>query len=288
MTHINHSFRFLRACIVHLAMAEQPAEGVGSLFFELAGDLRLAMLAKLGKKGYRLSQLAAELDATMQEAHRNMTRLIESGLVSKGREGELVLTAYGRIVVSLIPSYDFLYKNSEFFADHSLGDLPLKFVQRLGAFRECETVRGVMAILQRWKSLYSDSGEFIKEIMAQVPLDLIETISSRVEKGVKFSYIFAANAVVPRGRTQLLQKVGWRNLISRGLVERRMLSDVKVMAIFNEKQGCVMFPNQKGEPDLNVMFYGETQEFLEWCSDFFDYQWKIAGPFDEGKLQHEV
>ena len=49
-----------------------------------------------------------------------------------------------------------------------------------------------------------------------------------------------------------------------------------------------MFPNQKGEPDLNIMFYGETQEFLEWCSDFFDYQWRMAGTFDEGKLKHEV
>lgn len=268
--------------------AEQPAEGVGSLFFELAGDLRLSMLARLNEKDYRLSQLASELDATMQEAHRNMTRLIESGLVSKGREGELVLTAYGKTVVSLVPSYDFLYKNREFFADHSLGDLPVKFVQRIGAFRGCEMVHGVMAILQRWKNLYGESQQFIKEIMAQVPLDLIETVSERVDKGVKFSYIFASNAVVPKGRTQLLQKVGWRNFINKGVVERRMLPDVRVMTIFNEKQGCVMFPNQKGEPDLNVMFYGETPEFLEWCSDFFDHQWRLAGPFDEGKLKREV
>lgn len=274
--------------VMAAASEQQPTEGVGSLFFELAGDLRLAMMAKLEQKDYRLSQLASELDATMQEAHRNMTRLIDSGLVSKGREGELVLTAYGRTVVSLVPSYDFLYKNRDFFVDHSLGDLPLKFVQRLGAFRGCEMVHGVMAILQRWKNLYSESEVFIKETMAQVPLDLIETISERVNKGVKFSYIFASNAVVPKGRTQMLQKVGWRNLINKGLVERRMLADVKIMAIFNEKQGCVMFPNQKGEPDLNVMFYGETPEFLEWCSDFFEYQWQMAGPFDEGKLKREV
>jgi predicted transcriptional regulator len=269
-------------------MSDQPAEGVGALFFELAGDLRLSMLEKLAARSLRLSQLSSELGATMQEAHRNMTRLIEAGLVSKGREGELGLTAYGRTVFSLVPTYDFLYRNRDFFIDHSLGDLPPKFVQRLGAFSGCEVVHGVMAILQRWKGLYSDSEKFIKEIMAQVPLDLIETITGRVEKGVKFSYIFAANAVVPRGRTQLLQKVGWRNFISRGLVERRMVPDVKVMVIFNEKEGCVVFPNQKGEPDLNVMFFGQSKEFLEWCSDFFDHWWQVAGPFDEGKLKHEV
>ena len=271
-----------------MVMAEQPAEGVGSLFFELAGDLRLSMLARLNERDYRLSQLASELEATMQEAHRNMMRLIDSGMVSKGKEGELVLTSYGKTIVSLVPSYEFLYKNREFFLDHSLGDLPVKFVQRMGAFSGCEIVHGVMAILQRWKTLYGETEQFIKEIMAQVPLDLIETISDRIDSGVKFSYIFSSNAVVPKGRTQLLQKVGWRNFISKGMVERRMVADVKVMAIFNEKQGCVMFPNQKGEPDLNVMFYGESQEFLDWCSDFFDYHWRTAGTFDEGKLKREV
>lgn len=246
------------------------------------------MLFRLGQKSYRLSQLASELDATMQEAHRNMTRLVDSGLVSKDRDGELVLTAYGKTVVALIPGYDFLYKNKEFFLDHGLGDLPPKFIQRIGAFRECELVHGVMAILQRWKNLYSESSQYIKEIMSQVPLDLIETASGRIEHGVKFSYIFATNAVVPKGRTQMLQKVGWRNLVNRGMVERRMVPDVKVMTIFNEKQGCVILPNMKGEPDLNVMFYGESAEFLDWCSDYFAYRWEKADPFDETKLKHEV
>ena len=267
---------------------QEPNEGVGSLFFELAGDLRLLMLTMLNQKNYRLSQLATELNATMQEAHRNMTRLIEAGLVAKGREGELMLTVYGKTVVMLMPSYDFLYRNKEFFLDHSLGDLPPKFIQRMGTFQSCEIVHGVMAILQRWKNLYSESEQYIKEIMAQVPLDLIETVSSRVEKGVRFSYIFAANAVVPKGRAQILQKVGWRNFISTGLVERRMLPDVKVMTIFNEKQGCVLFPNMRGEADLNTMFYGEDKEFLEWCSDLFAYKWEKAGAFDESKLKNEV
>lgn len=266
----------------------EPNEGVGSLFFELAGDLRLSMLARLDQKPYRLSQLASELDATMQEAHRNMTRLVSSGLVSKDREGELVLTSYGRTIVAMIPGYEFLYRNKEFFMDHSLGDLPPKFIQRMGAFQKCEVVRGVMAILQRWKNLYIESDSYIREIMAQVPLDVIETVSGRIDQGVKFSYIFASNAVIPKGRTQILQKLGWRNYISKGLVERRMLPQVRVMTIFNESQGCVVFPNMKGEPDLNVMFHGKDREFLEWCSDLFDYQWARAETFDESKLKQEV
>jgi predicted transcriptional regulator len=269
-------------------MSEQPEEGAGSLFFELAGDLRLSMLMKLTQKQYRLSQLATELDATMQEAHRNMTRLIDSGLVMKDSEGDLILTPYGITIVSLIPSYDFLFNQKEYFLEHSLGELPRKFIQRLGSLHNCEIVHGVMAILQRWKTLYAMSNEYIKEIMAQVPLDLIETISDRVQMGVKFSYIFASNVVIPKGRSQILQKIGWRNLMAKGLVERRMLDEVKIMTIFNEKQACVLFPNLKGEPDLNIMFYSEDNEFHDWCEDFFLYQWEKASAFDEGKLNPEV
>jgi predicted transcriptional regulator len=269
-------------------MSEQPEEGAGSLFFELAGELRLSMLMKLIQKQYRLSQLAAELGATMQEAHRNMTRLIESGLVLKDSEGDLILTPYGITIVSLIPSYDFLFSQKEYFLEHSLGEQPRKFIQRIGSLHNCEIVHGVMAILQRWKILYAESNKYIKEIMAQVPLDLIETVSNRVQRGVKFSYIFASNVVIPKGRSQMLEKIGWRNLIARGLVERRMIDEVKIMTIFNEKQSCVLFPNLKGEPDLNIMFYSEDNEFHEWCEDFFLYQWEKATTFDEGKLRPEI
>jgi hypothetical protein len=44
----------------------------------------------------------------------------------------------------------------------------------------------------------------------------------------------------------------------------------------------------KGVPDFNVMFYGDSHQFHDWCEDFFSYQWEKAGPFEESKLSHEV
>ena len=55
----------------------------------------------------------------------------------------------------------------------------------------------------------------LNEIMAQVPLDLIETLGTKVEDGIKFSYIFPRNAIIPRGRRKILQKIGWQKLLSR-------------------------------------------------------------------------
>src|SRR5215207_7934301 len=227
-------------------------EKTESLFFELAGDLRLSMLLKLSQHKYRLSQLSTELDATMQEAHRNIIRLVEAGLVFKDGEGDLGLTSYGKSIVFLIPGYEFLF--------------------------------GVMAILQRWKTLYWNAKLYIKEIMSQVPLDLIETVSNKIETGIKFSYIFSKDTIIPKGRGELLQKIGWVNQISKGMVERKMINKVTIMTIFNEQEACLLFPNLKGEPDLNIMFYSKDRNFHDWCKDFFDYQWDMAGPFDDKKL----
>src|SRR3712207_5067124 len=165
-----------------------------------SGDLRLYMLLKLSSKPYRLSQLANDLNATMQESHRNINRLIDSGLVRKTGEGELLLTPYGEIIVSLIPNFNFPFIHKEYFQEHALSSLPLKFIQRIGSLNHCEVVNGVMAVLQRWKMIYGNARLYIKEIISQVPLDLIETIADRVNNNVKFSYIFPNNVVIPRGR----------------------------------------------------------------------------------------
>ncbi|MGB9167469.1 MAG: transcriptional regulator [Nitrososphaeraceae archaeon] len=265
-------------------MGDNFPENTESLFFELAGDLRLSMILRLSKNKYRLSQLANELKATMQEAHRNVTRLIDSGLVFKDGEGDLCLTSYGKSIVYLLPAYEFLSANKQYFLEHSIEELPLKFIQRIGSLKNCEIVFGVMANLQHWKKLYSNSQVYIKEIMSQVPLDLIEPVSNRIQTGIKFSYILSKNTVIPQGRTEILEKIGWHNMISKGLVERKMLAKVRIMTIFNEKEACLLFPTLKGEPDLNIMFYSKDSDFHEWCEDFFNYQWEIAGPFDEKKL----
>jgi predicted transcriptional regulator len=166
--------------------------------------------------------------------------------------------------------------------------LPKHFIERIGSLERCEVVHGVLAIVQRWKNLYLESGSYIKEIMGQVPVDLIEVLSTKIESGVKFSYIFGRDSVIPKGRSEILHKVGWTDLISKGLVTRRMLETVRTMIVINEKEACVLFPNLKGEPDLNTMFYSRDREFHSWCNELFEFHWKIASSFDESKLMAEI
>ena len=73
---------------------------------------------------------------------------------------------------------------------------------------------------------------------------------------------------MPKGRSELLQKLGWRELMSKGMIERKTADKVQVVTVLNERQASVLFPDLKGEADLNTMFYSEDPLFHEWCRLF--------------------
>jgi predicted transcriptional regulator len=256
------------------------------IFFELASQQRLSIIFSLYEKKAKLSELSKDLEITMQEVHRNVNRLQDAGLIEKDSEGIFSLTTFGDTIIKQIPSFDFLSRHKEYFSEHTLGELPMKFVQRVGALNDCELVRGIVAILEFWKQIYRESENYIFEIIPQVPLDLIEPILFNVrERGIRLSYIFPRDVIIPKGRTELLRRLRFDELYSTGRIGRRMVDKVQVAVVINEKKASVLFPTQKGETDMNLMFYSEDQLFHDWCLDYFWFRWYGSKSFEEDKLR---
>ncbi len=254
-------------------------------FFELASEQRLAIIFRLNEKRGKISHLAKDLDITMQEAHRNANRLQQAGLIEKNPEGIFSLTTFGNTIIKQIPTFNYLSKHKEYFSEHVLGELPIKFIMRLGALDRCEYVKGIVAILERWKDIYREAGQYIYEIVPQVPIDLIEPAVKRVREGIKYSYVLPRNVIVPKGRKELLKKLGHSELLNKGTIERRMVDSVQVAVILNEEHAAVLFPNLKGETDMNMIFYSSDPVFHEWCIDYFRYRWYGSDIFDESNLK---
>jgi predicted transcriptional regulator len=272
----------------NIAISGLSFENTAETFVELASEQRLSILFKLAAKGANLSGLSKELNITMQEVHRNLNRLMETGLIKKDSQGTFTLTTFGNTILKQIPTYDFLSRNKEYFSEHTLGDIPMKFIQRIGALTNSEYIPGMVAAIELWKELYNNSTKYIYGMLPQIPLDLIETIIPKIKDGgVKFSYILPQKAVVPRKRTDLLKNAGFQDLLKKGSVERRMVDRVPVGVVLNEKQATLMFPTFKGDTsDMNSMFYSKDDLlFHEWCLDYFRDCWYGSKSFDESKLQ---
>ena len=64
-------------------------ESLCNLFFELSNEDRLRIFFQLEGKALRMTHLSRELDLTIQETSRHLSRLSEKKLIQKDVEGFL-------------------------------------------------------------------------------------------------------------------------------------------------------------------------------------------------------
>jgi len=252
---------------------------------DLASPQRLNILFKLLSKDSTPTEIAKELESTKQEVHRNFIRLEESGLIEKKNNGKYSTTTFGESVCTQVPTIVFFSQNQKYFEEHTFGDIPYKFKLRCGQLATSQHIKGISKVLEQWKSIYKNSEQYVYEILSEAPLDLIEPLVKQIKKGITFQYIFSESVVVPKGRKALLKKLGFDNLIEKGLVERKMTKNVQTIIVLNEKEACVLFPTKDGESDLTEMFYSDDSMFHEWCLDYFRYCWYGSDEFMESKLK---
>lgn len=254
------------------------------LFMELASETRCEILLILKKSPTRTNKLAKDLHLSVQETHRNTSRLTETGLIQKDHEGMFSLTEYGTLVVEQLGYYQFLYKHKKFFEDHTC-DLPSKFKQRLGSLQNCQLITKVTNVQQKIKKMESEAEDQIKLIVSQAWEDEGKILLDRVKKDVKVSGIFGYDSIMPDEIAEHIQKK-LIVYIQKGVFEQKIVEgSVKVSLYIADKKAAVMFPNKKGEIEMDTLFFGEDPVFYNWCLDYFEYLWNIAKPIVKGKTK---
>src|SRR5713226_549922 len=126
---------------------KQDFDSSANEFLELASEQRLAILLRLNEQKSKISVLAKELDATVPEVFRNFERLVKADLIAKDSDGSYSITAYGKIVCGQVPSLQFLSRNKKYFKNHDFGDVPQKFLQRVGVLIECKQIKGFVKVM---------------------------------------------------------------------------------------------------------------------------------------------
>ena len=112
--------------------------GLEKLFFELASASRLCILRELQKENLKMQEIARRLDVTATEAFRQLERLSTASLVQKQPDGTFALAEYGKLVLQISTSLDFISRHREYFSTHDLMRLPSQFVNRLGELAGAE------------------------------------------------------------------------------------------------------------------------------------------------------
>ena len=268
------------------SLSEQhPFGKIEETLFELANADRLLILSQLEKERNTLSGLSRQLGIVVQEVHRNINRLVEAGLVKKESGNRYSLTTLGYTTLMQLSSLKFVADNSKYFSEHSLGELPAKFTQRIGALVNSSFLDNPVAVFEYQKDLIDGSQEYLHFALPQIPSYLIEYIQPLFRrKGVKLRYVLPLNAVMPRKRHTAAVHAEFYQLLQQGIVQRRMVKTMTAGVIMNERQAILMLSTTKGEVDTGDCFCSGSEQFHEWCSDYFEYMWKQSRPYDSKML----
>jgi len=188
-----------------------------------------------------------------------------------------------------IPSLVFVSENRKYFENHNFGNLPVKFIHRIGELYEKKNVKGFVRVLEKWKEIHDSAEKYIFNVLAEVPYskDIIEIVENKLKNKTKIRSIFSENTIVPDERKTVFQIKDFNKYIKEDLLERRMTKNVSIVILLNENESGVIFPKLNGEADMSEMLYSDDSQFHEWCLDYFNYCWKNSTSFQESKLRKD-
>ena len=253
----------------------------------LGNDVRLLIFTEAMKKSVKPSEILEKTDITIQALHKQITNLVDSGLVQKF-EGKIWLTEFGRNISGQIPTLNFFIKHWEYFDLHSITDLPTRYFQSIGMLRNCEEIHTTVRVLEKTHSIIRDSNVILKMIVAQSSLETAQVVTERLNRGgITLQYIMGENTIIPKGRRSFLKKAGWYEWLESGKVKRRMVKNATLMMVVSETESLISFPDNKHTVHGNSALYSRDAKSHEWCSHLFDDIWNNSYEFDEKKVQEE-
>lgn len=225
------------------------------LFFELASESRLGILRELQTKNLKMQEIARRLDLTATEAVRQLKRLTEASLIQRRPEGSYAITEYGKLVLHLSSSLEFIFRHREYFLTHAIWRLPYEFVNRIGELSQANLMTDTMEGVSKVEQVLREAEQYVWGFGEGRFTEAMNTIADeQIRKGVDYKILSPL-------RPAKLQNF-----------ENRTLSDIPAVFALTEKEAVICFRLIGGRADY-AGFFGKDPIFLSWVKDLFLHYW---------------
>ncbi len=239
----------------------QPEEKAADLFFQLASVDRKRILLELQRNSLHLNETAKKLGMTATETLRQLQRLSEASLIQRQPDGSYAMTEYGRLVLQLSSSVEFVSEHREYFLTHDVRCLPRQFLDRLGVLAAATLTLETTETLNGLGRAVADAKEFMWAAGMESPLNIGPPLGDKIAEGVTFRFILPERLLPPQASER------------NAAVEWRVLDSIPVNLVVTEKEGGITFPLPGGKADY-VGFGGKNPAFHGWLKDLFGYYWE--------------
>jgi predicted transcriptional regulator len=245
----------------------ESQEKVNRLFLELASQSRIDILRELQTNKLKMRELARRLDLTATEAFRQLKRLTDASLVQRQPAGSYTIAPFGKLVLELSASFEFVFRHREYFATHDLSAIPASFVNRLGELSQSTLSMETIRNLNQGEAALGQAEHFLWAMIEGPANDrLTPIVTERGRQGVKFRFL------VPE---HYLRQVSVPPALAQAL-EGRGLTVLPATLTISEKVAVVAFNHLGGRADY-AGFAATDQDSINWAKDLFLYFW------DKGK-----
>ncbi len=238
-------------------------ERIEKLYFELASESRLGILREINVAEGKMREIARKLDLTTTETFRQLQRLNEALLVHKQPNGNYAITEYGRFVLQLSSSFEFIYKHRQYFSTHDFGRLPYQFQNRIGELSSAFLGTDTMENINLAERITREAEQYMWGGGAEQPLNIGPILMESIPKGVKYKFLFPQRFIQPRPLPPQMA----------GAIEWRSFEDLPVNIVLTEKEAGISFCLVGGKADY-MGFAGKDPVFLGWVKDLFNYYWE--------------
>ncbi len=237
--------------------------GLAKLFFELASESRLSILRELQKQNLKMQEIARRLDVTPTEAFRQLERLSTAMLVQRQPDSTFMLAEYGKIVLQISTSLDFLSKHKEYFSTHDLMRLPSQFVNRLGELANAQLEMDTVESLNKGAKWFTDAKQYAWGVgEGTIPEHMISVMNQQVQRGIQIKMLIPQELLPPA-----TQPGTPKNVDIRGL------SNIPAIIVLTEKMAGICFRQIGGRMDY-AGFFGSDAVFHNWVRDLFLHYWE--------------
>jgi len=231
---------------------------MSKLFFELASESRLSILHELQKENLKMQEISRRLDVTPTEAFRQLERLTSASLVQRMSDGTFALAEYGKLILQISTSLDFISRHKEYFSTHDLIRLPSQFINRLGELSKTELEMDVITSLNKGTQALTEAEKYAWGIgEGSIPAQMISVMNQRVQLGIEVKMLVLEERLPTDPSIPVMPKN----------VELKGLSDLPAIAVLTEKVAGICFRQIGGRIDY-AGFFGTDSIFHNWVKDF--------------------
>lgn len=237
--------------------------------------------------------MSKTLDLQPQAVSRNLTRLVEIGLIRRNEASDYELTPYGATSLTQLEPFSFLSGNKEYMSTHWTDRLPLEFQGRLGELKNCEQVEETLDMLSNMERVFEEAEEWYKYITPSriASHASLQFAIQQLDRGVTIQALEPLDYTLSEKSINRIPEEDIRAMLDhqvKGNLEYRYLDEVKLKIYMSEKEVAILsLPKIDGEVDM-MGFISSDPWFHRWCSDLFDHYWERSNTKTTSWLQEAL